>query len=97
MKAYVVVQQSRFLDRARFEAYREEVLATVEAHGGRFLVRGGAVTVKEGGWPFERLVMLEFPSRAAAETWYGSPEYQKILPLRLDSVEGSFLVVDGIE
>ena len=31
----------------------------------------------------ERIAMLEFPSRAQAEAWYHSPEYQKILPYRL--------------
>lgn len=97
MKAYVVVQQQRIRDEATVAEYRKGVLATVEAHGGRFLVRGGEVTVKEGRWPFQRLVILEFPSRAAVERWYGSPEYQKLLPLRLRSVEGNFIVVDGVQ
>ena len=94
MSAYVVVQES-VKDQAMFDAYRKEVVATVTAHGGRFIVRGGALTVLEGEWPLPRLVILEFPSRQAAEAWYHSPAYQKILPLRLKSTAGNFIIVDG--
>ena len=39
MKAYVVVQE-KVHDQAMFDAYRQDVPATVTAHGGRFVVRG---------------------------------------------------------
>jgi uncharacterized protein (DUF1330 family) len=96
MKAYVVVQE-RVNDQAMFDAYRKEVPATIAAHGGRFLSRGGGLSVVEGEWPLPRLVIIEFPSRAAAEAWYRSPEYQKILPLRLKSATGNFVIADGVE
>jgi len=95
MSAYVVVQES-VKDQAMFDAYRKEVLGTITAHGGRFIVRGGAFTVLEGEWPLPRLVILEFPTREAAEAWYRSPAYQKILPLRLKSSTGNFVIVDGV-
>jgi uncharacterized protein (DUF1330 family) len=94
MSAYVVVQEN-VRDEKMFDAYRKEVLATVTAHGGRFIVRGGAFTVLEGEWPMPRLVILEFPTREAAEAWYRSPAYQKILPLRLKSSTGNLVIVDG--
>jgi len=94
MSAYVVVQES-VTDQAMFDAYRKEVPPTIAAHGGRFTVRGGALTVLEGQWPLPRLVIIEFPSRAAAEAWYRSPEYQKLLPLRLKSSTGNLVIVDG--
>ena len=50
----------------------------------------------EGEMPFERIAMLEFPSRKAAEDWYHSPAYQKILPLRTNATECQFIVVDGV-
>jgi uncharacterized protein (DUF1330 family) len=96
MKAYVIVQE-RIDDQAMFDAYRKEVPATVAAHGGRFIVRGGAMTVVEGEARFPRLVVIEFPSRAAAEAWYASPAYQKLLPLRLNSSKGNFYIVDGAD
>ena len=94
MKAYVIVQE-RVTDEQTFAAYRKEVLPTITAHDGRFLVRGGALSVVEGEWPLPRLVVIEFPSRAAAEGWYRSPEYQKLLPLRLKSSVCNLVIVDG--
>jgi uncharacterized protein (DUF1330 family) len=43
-----------------------------------------------------RFVIIEFHSRQAAEGWYRSPEYQKILPLRLKSGTGNLIIVDGV-
>lgn len=94
MKAYVVVQE-RVHDEKMFGEYRKDVMATIEAHGGTFVVRGGNLTVVEGQWPMPRFVVIEFPSRQAAEAWYKSPAYQKILPLRLKSAEGNLIIVDG--
>ena len=74
--------------------------ATIAAHGGRYLVRGGALEQFEGeaGDPAaRRIVMLEFPSMAAARDWYRSPEYQAILPLRLRHMQGRAMLVEGAE
>ena len=96
MTAYCIVYEI-VDDPTPFEEYRTQVLPTIEAHGGRFLVRGGAFTALEGDMPYERIAMLEFPTRAAAEAWYHSPEYQRILPLRLRSSRSQFILADGIE
>ena len=96
MKAYCIVYE-RLHDPLMFEEYRKQVMRTIEAHGGKFLVRGGKFSVLEGEMPFERIAMLEFPSRKAAEDWYHSPAYQKILPLRLKSTRCQFIVADGLE
>jgi uncharacterized protein (DUF1330 family) len=68
---------------------------TLISFGGQFIVRGGNMTVVEGEWPHPRLVIIEFPSRAAAEGWYRSAEYQKVISLRLNSAAGSLIIVDG--
>jgi uncharacterized protein (DUF1330 family) len=94
MKAYVIVQET-IKDQTMFDAYRKDVLATVTEFGGQFIVRGGNLTVVEGEWPHQRTVIIEFPSRVAAEGWYNSPAYQKLLPLRLTSSTGNFVIVDG--
>ncbi len=95
MSAYVIVQED-VKDEAIFDQYRKQVVPTITAHGGKFIVRGGKFTVVEGQWPMPRLVVIEFPSRAAAEGWYHSPEYQKILPLRLKSGSGNLVIADGV-
>ena len=78
MAAYVVAEVE-VTDPVTYEDYRKLVPATVAKYGGRFLVRGGAVEVKEGGWQPKRLVVLEFPSMDQARQWYGSPEYAPAL------------------
>jgi uncharacterized protein (DUF1330 family) len=94
MKAYAVVTETVH-DQAVFDTYRKEVMATLAPFGGEFVVRGGALTVVEGEWPHPRLVIIEFPSRAAAEGWYASDAYQAVIPLRLNSATGNFVIVDG--
>jgi uncharacterized protein (DUF1330 family) len=96
MKAYCIVYEL-LGDPTRFDEYRRQVMPTIEAYDGKFLVRGGAVTVLEGDMPYQRIAMLEFPSREKAEAWYHSAEYQRILPLRTESARSLFILVDGLE
>ena len=94
MTAYLIAQLT-ITDPAGFEAYREAVPPVIAAHGGRYLARAGAMTRLEGEPGGPRIVVLEFQDAAAAERFYHSPEYQKILPLRLRSASGSVVIVDG--
>jgi uncharacterized protein (DUF1330 family) len=94
MKAYVVAAETP-KDEAVFSEYAKAVPATLEAFSGKFIVRGGNLKLLEGEWPHSRLVIIEFPSREAAEAWYRSPEYQKIIGLRLSSVVTNLIIVEG--
>jgi len=77
-------------------AYREAVPATLAQYGGRFVVRGGATELVEGGPEPKRIVITEFSDAAAAKRWYNSPEYQKILPGRLKNSTGRAFIVEGL-
>lgn len=94
MAGYVVAEVE-VTDSATYEEYRKLVPATVAKYGGKFLVRGGAVERKEGGWEPKRLVVLEFPSLEQARTWYHSPEYAPALALRLKAARSKVLLVEG--
>ena len=94
MPAYVIAQLT-VTDLDGFEAYRQAVPPVIEAHGGRYLVRGGEVSKLEGDPGRPRIIVLEFPDKAAAENFYNSPEYQKILPMRLNTATGSVIIVEG--
>ena len=94
MPAYVIAQLT-VTDPDGFEAYRQAVPPVIEAHGGRYLVRGGEVSKLEGDPGRPRIIVLEFPDKAAAENFYNSPEYQKILPMRLNTATGSVIIVEG--
>jgi uncharacterized protein (DUF1330 family) len=93
MKAFVVATETP--KEPLFSEYRKAVPATLEAFGGKFIVRGGHLQLLEGEWPHPRLVIIEFPSREAAEGWYRSPGYQSIIGLRLSSSVGNLVIVEG--
>lgn len=78
-----------------YAEYRKQVLATVEKHGGRFLVRGGGQEILEGQWN-DRVVVLEFPDKAAAQRWYRSKEYGPLIKLRQSASEGRLVLVEGV-
>ena len=96
MKGYVIANVS-VEDAAGYEGYRSQTAAIIEKYGGRFLVRGGAIEVKEGEPGIARLVILEFPSVEAARLFYDSPEYQAILPIRQAHAESSLCIVEGLD
>jgi len=41
--------------------------------------------------------VVEFASREAAEGWYHSSAYQKLVLLRLKASRGSLIIIDGAE
>jgi uncharacterized protein (DUF1330 family) len=75
--------------------YIERIQDTMDPFGGRFIVHGAEVDVKEGPWP-GTVVIIEFPDVDAAQAWYASPAYQEILPLRTDNIDASTIVVAGV-
>lgn len=74
--------------------YMERIQATLDPFGGRFLVHGAQVEVREGEWP-GALVVIEFPGLAEARAWYDSPAYREILRMRADHIPGDLILVDG--
>ncbi len=52
--------------------------------------------VLEGTWNPKRLVVIEFPSAEAARRWYDSPEYRKVLPIRLQHAVSHMLLAEGV-
>lgn len=68
---------------ARYAALAGPIL---EAHGGRFLVRGMSAVSPEGK-ANERAVVIEFESVGRALAAYNSAEYQATLVHLVDSVD----------
>ncbi len=94
MKGYVIAEVE-VTDPTLFEQYRAGVPPTVSAHGGRYLVRGGAITPAEGGWNPKRLIVLEFPDLAAAKAWHGSAAYAPLKAMRERSAHSKIVIVEG--
>lgn len=83
-------------DLAEYEEYRQRVPALIEAHGGRYLVRGGEAEVLEGDWQPRRAIVLEFPSMAHLRAFYDSPEYAPLRALRERVSHSRVVAVEGV-
>lgn len=95
MAAYIYADVE-VTDPAAYETYREQVPALIAAHGGRYLVRGGAVEVLEGDRVPRRQVVLEFPDMAHLKAFYTSPQYKTLIALRQGASLGTLLAIEGI-
>ena len=94
-KAYIIAEVA-VDDPQGFEAYRAAVAPLIAAFGGRYLVRGGAVHALEGEAPGARMVVIEFPSLAAAETFWHSEEYRPVAALRHKTAQSRIYMVEGM-
>ena len=95
MAAYLI-GQIEITDAEAYDDYRSQVPPTLEGRGVRFLVRGGDMQRLEGDWPYDRVVVLEFPSMEAARAWYDSAEYAGPKALRQGASRGNMILVEGV-
>ena len=94
MSAYVIAE-IEVTDPAAYEEYRKQVLAVVQKYQGKFIVRGGRVDSREGGWKPSRIVVVEFPSLAQAQKFYDSADYAPLIKLRQKASKGKLIIVEG--
>lgn len=80
----------------RYPDYVATAKPAFEAHGAKFLVRGGDVHSLEGD-NRSRNVVIEFPSVQAALDCYNTVEYQNALAIRQAVADSELIIVEGIE
>ena len=96
MAAYLVVD-TELTHPERYEDYKRQAKPLAEQYGGEYLVRGGAMDVKESAlWNPKRMVVVRFPSTEKAQAFYNSPEYQKILEISKESARRTVVLVEGM-
>jgi uncharacterized protein (DUF1330 family) len=95
MAAYLIADVE-VTDPAGFEEYRARVPAVITAYGGKYLVRGGACEVLEGGGPARRRVVLAFDSMRSLKTFWDSPEYRPLRALRERHATAHIVAVEGL-
>lgn len=65
-------------------------------YGGKPLVVTDDLDIKEGSFPEGRLLLVEFPSKEAAASYYDGPEHRPYKEI-LDKVSTSDMVIFGSE
>jgi uncharacterized protein (DUF1330 family) len=95
MAAYLVANV-QVTDPVAFAEYGKQVPVVVAAHGGRYLVRGGAFEVLEGDAAPNRVVIIEFQDMARLKAFYHSAEYRLLLAMRQRAAESNLVVIEGV-
>jgi uncharacterized protein (DUF1330 family) len=95
MKHYTVAEID-ITDPAWIADYVQHTTEIVERHGGRYLARTGRFETVEGErTPPQVYVLIEWPSKEAAETFYASEEYRPHLQSRRAGSTGQFVLIAG--
>jgi uncharacterized protein (DUF1330 family) len=93
-KGYVI-GEIQITDQQTYQTYAARTTPILEKFGGRYVVRGGQTVSLEGAPPAGRVVVIEFPSLAAARAFHDSPEYKAIAEIRHKSSTGRAFIVEG--
>ncbi|MCC6474922.1 MAG: DUF1330 domain-containing protein [Burkholderiales bacterium] len=96
MTAYVIFDVD-VRDPDRYQDFMTKVKPALAQAGARYLARGGAHKVYEGDWAPRRIVLLEFPSVAAWESFYYGPVYQGVKGIRDECSCARLVSVEGLE
>ncbi len=78
----------------KWNQYRSRVPATLTEWGAEVVFRGKCGLVLCGRHDYTDTVIIRFPDRAALESWYRSPAYQALIPLREQAAD---MVLVGCE
>jgi len=93
---YYAVAELEVTDPAWVRDYVAEVTGMVERHGGRYLARSARVEQVEGERrPPQVVLLIEWPSKEAADTFYESDEYRPHREARRAGARNEFLLVAG--
>jgi uncharacterized protein (DUF1330 family) len=96
MSSAYIIANVTVTNPVQYEDYKKWSSAAIQAHGAEVCVRGGKVEVLEGDWAPERLVILKFPSIAAAKAFDASPDYGKARVARQGAAVMRMIVVEGV-
>ncbi len=95
MKHFVVAELNISNDRW-VPSYLEEVTRMVEQHGGRYLVRTPKIQKIEGEKQIPQIfIIIEFPTKESAMTFYSSAGYQPYLKARQEGASIEMVLVAG--
>ena len=93
MAGYFVANYT-ITNQAEYKEYLAAVGPSLQAHGAKIIIADRDSELLEGS-AGQVTVVLKFATKAAAQAWYESPEYQTIRHLRTDNTEGIGVIAEG--
>ena len=94
MPAFVLVEIT-IHDHDLYAEYKKLTPTSIDAFGGKFVIRGGKAISMEGDWNPERIVLLEFPNVQLAQEWWDSEQYAQAKEIRQKSAFTKMIIVEG--
>ena len=95
MAGYFIIQIN-VTNHEKYKKYIEKVTPIVKKFGGEYIVRAGQSNNVEGVWPYERTVVLKFPTYEMVKNWHDSEEYRPIRKIREDNSECNAIIIEGL-
>jgi uncharacterized protein (DUF1330 family) len=80
-------------DRDRYDTYIQGFREIFSRYSGKLLSVEEEPDVREGSWPYNRTVLIEFSDSASFDAWYNSPDYQALAKHRYDSATTLLAVI----
>jgi len=95
MAAYIVVD-TKIHDQDEYDEYKALARPIAEAHGGKYLARGGDMEViDEELWSPTRIVLLEFSDMETARNFVTGEDYAPVAALRHRWADSTLVIVEG--
>ena len=95
MSAYIIVD-TKISNDIEYEKYKKLAKPIVEKYGGIYRVRGGRLDIRETDlWTPTRMVVVEFPDMAGAQSFLDSDEYAPVKQMRQKNAQCTLFIVDG--
>ena len=91
-----VITDVEITDASLYGQFFAGVTSPVEAHGGKFVARGGAMETILGNWAPKRLAILEFNNLQQIRAWLDSPEFTALNDIRSRSSNVNMVIVEGL-
>ena len=93
--SYYFVASIRIRDEQEYQKYLERAGEIFARYRGTYLAVDNEVEVLEGGWNYDRSVLIQFNSKEDFQAWYDSEEYQEIIQYRLRAADCDTILVKG--
>ena len=91
MKTLMIVDLT-IIDETKLVEYSALAAETLAKFSGQFIAKG-EIEVIHGESEFKLKVVIEFPNKESAVSWYSCPEYQEIIPLREQAIKSHFHLI----
>jgi uncharacterized protein (DUF1330 family) len=95
MSAYLISSYTVTGNEDELALYREAGLPILQSYGAEILVAEENAEAREGE-PGQHTVVVKFPSKDAANAFYESEEYQRVIHYRTDNSHGWLVICDEL-